>query len=365
VRICFLSWRDGLHPEAGSAELFLEQICRALARRGHEVTIVTSSEAATTAPPDEEITRVRRGGRLTVFGRGWWHVLTHRRRYDVVVEVMNGVSFASRLARPRARLMVFHHSHQRQWTMVYPDWRGRLGQRLERVWVALNRDARWITVSDSSRRDLRAWGVPDPRITVIPNGADHVAGGEGEPVPGRLVSTARLVPHKRIEDAIDVVVALRNRHDDIHLEVIGDGYWAGELRRYAADRGVADRVRFHGHVDDRQRDAIVATSVLNLVPSAREGWGLVISEAARWSVPSIAYRHAGGVVDAIDDERTGRVVNGPDEFIAAVDTALGTPSPARAWGRRARLVASSHSWENATSEFESVLRQVGPQLLEP
>ncbi len=350
-----------MHPEAGGSEVFLEQICQRLAGRGHEVTIVTSADQRPDSRAETGIRRVRRGNRLTVFPWGWWHVLTHRRRYDVVVEVMNGLSFASRLARPRASVIVFHHSHQRQWTMIYPDWRGRVGRRVEAGLVAVvNRRARWITVSDSSRRDLERWHVSRSHISVIPNASDHVIGGVGQAVPGRLVCTARLVPHKQVEHAIDIVAALKDRHDDIHLEIVGDGYWAEELRRHAAEREVTDRVRFHGHVPDEERNAIVATAVLNVLPSTREGWGLVISEAAQWAVPSVAYRHAGGVVQAIDDGRTGRVVDDLAELIAAVDTALSDSAAIRRWGQQAREMASSRTWEDATSEFEAVL-----QLLEP
>lgn len=361
MRICFLSWRDGLHPEAGGSEVFLEQICQRLAARGHEITIVTSADRRPDSRDGTGIRRIRRGNRLTVFPWGWWHVLTHRRHHDVVVEVMNGLSFASRLARPRASVIVFHHSHQRQWTMIYPDWRGRLGRRLEAGLVTLlNRGARWITVSDSSRQDLERWHVSRGHISVIPNASDHVIGGVGQTVPGRLVCTARLVPHKQVEHAIDVVAAMKDRHRDIHLEIVGDGYWADELRRHAAGRQVADRVHFHGHVSDEERNAVVGSAVLNLLPSTREGWGLVISEAAQWSVPSVAYRHAGGVVEAIEDGRTGRVVDDLTELIAAVDMALSDPDATRAWGRKAQEMASSRTWEDATSEFEAVL-----QLLEP
>src|SRR5206468_1695068 len=76
------------------------------------------------------------------------------------------------------------------------------------------------------------------------------------PAP-RLVTVGRLVPHKRVEHAIDVVARLRARHRDLALDVVGEGWWDGRLRAHAREHGVDDLVRFHGFVDERTKHVLL------------------------------------------------------------------------------------------------------------
>ena len=73
------------------------------------------------------------------------------------------------------------------------------------------------------------------------------------PTP-RLVVLSRLVPHKQIEHAFVVVRGLAPTVPDLHLDVVGDGWWHDELVAAAACEGVTNRVTFHGHVSDARRD---------------------------------------------------------------------------------------------------------------
>lgn len=101
---------------------------------------------------------------------------------------------------------------------------------------------------------------------------------------------SRLVPHKQIEDALAVVARLRTRIPGLHLDVIGDGWWADNLKTNAADLGIADAVTFHGHVDERRKHELLAHAWVHVLPSRKEGWGLAVIEAAQHGVPTIGYR---------------------------------------------------------------------------
>ena len=158
MRVAILSWRDTGHPDGGGSEVFIESVGRELVTRGHSVTIVCARyPGATPRETRDGMELVRLGGRLSVYPRALLWLVRHRRSYDVVVDVVNGVPFCTPLVRRRGVVALIHHLHREQWHIIYPGWRGRLGWWIEsRLTPAVYRDVVHVTVSDSSRRDLVA-----------------------------------------------------------------------------------------------------------------------------------------------------------------------------------------------------------------
>jgi len=365
VRIAFLSWRDTTHPDGGGSEVFVESVGRELARRGHEVTLLCARHPGSAAREDLDGVRLRRvGGRLTVYLWGLAWLVRHRREVDAVVDVVNGLPFASPLVRRRGVVALVHHVHAEQWRIIYPGPGGRVGWFVEsRVVPLLYRGRPFVTVSDASARDLAGIGVDPAAITVVRNGLDHVPDdpiAATSPTP-RLVVLSRLVPHKQIEHAFEVVRRLATELPDLHLDVVGDGWWREELVAAASRAGVADRVTFHGHVSERRRDELVAAAWLMVMPSVKEGWCLAVTESAAQGTPSVAYASAGGVTESITDGETGVLVDDLDGLVDAVRRLLTDH------GTRDRLAAAAHdkartlTWEACAVRAESVIRSVSDQ----
>ena len=165
----------------------------------------------------------------------------------------------------------------------------------------------------------------------------------------------RLVPHKRVELALETVARLRPRHPGLVLHVVGHGYWHDELVAAADELGVSDAVRFHGFVDDDVKDALLASSWVNLLPSLQEGWGLAIIEAGALGVPSVAFREASGTTESVVDGETGLLVDDLDGLVAATELLLLDPVLRKELGEAARDFASGFSWEETGAHVEAVL----------
>jgi glycosyltransferase involved in cell wall biosynthesis len=263
------------------------------------------------------------------------------------------------LARRRGVVALVHHVHREQWHIIYPGWRGRLGWWIEsRLTPWLYRDIEHVTVSESSRRDLIALGIPAARIHLAHNGLDRHASLPGSHAPARISVLSRLVPHKQIDHAFGVVRELSRTHPDVVLDVIGDGWWRDELVRSARDLGVSDRVVFHGRVPASRRDQILADSALMLLPSVKEGWGLAIMEAAMQGTPTIAYRSAGGVTESIIDGETGMLVDDPAQLADATDRLLSDQVGRERLSEAARRHASRFTWTATATAFERVVELV-------
>lgn len=357
MRIAFLTWRDSRHPDGGGSEVFVEQVARELARRGHDVTIRCARVAGAPAAEDLDGVRLERvGGRLTVYPRALAWVVRRHRRLDVVVDVINGLPFGTPLVRRRGVVALVHHVHQRQWQIIYPDLRGRVGWWIERRLVpALYRRTPVLTVSTASRDDLVALGFDPARVAVARNGVDGVrAPAERSPTP-RLVVLARLVPHKQVEHAFAVVARLLPDLPDLHLDVVGEGWWREELEAALARHGVADHVTLHGHVPAEVRDGLLARAWVALLPSVKEGWGLAILEAALQGTPTIAYREAGGVAEAVVDGVTGELADDLDDLVARTRDLLGAAQRRTEMGERAVARSAEFTWAATADVVERTL----------
>jgi glycosyltransferase involved in cell wall biosynthesis len=124
---------------------------------------------------------------------------------------------------------------------------------------------------------------------------------------------------------------------------------------------VADRVVLHGWVDEQAKHEILARSWLHLCPSVKEGWGIVIMEAAAHGVPSVAYRAAGGVTESIVEGRTGLLADDFDDFTAQVDALLADGLRRAEMGLAGAERAGKYRWDVSVGQFASLVRDVSGQ----
>ncbi|KZS84508.1 glycosyltransferase family 4 protein [Mycobacterium persicum] len=371
--VLLLCWRDTGHPQGGGSETYLQRIGAQLVASGIEVTLRTARYPG--APRHDVIDGVRisrAGGRYSVYV---WALVAlalarlrlgplRRVRPDVVIDTQNGLPFLARLLYGRRTVVLVHHCHREQWPVAGPVL-GRLGWFVEStVSPRLNRHNQYVTVSLPSARDLVALGVDNGRIAVVRNGLDE-APAQTLSVPRaatpRVVVLSRLVPHKRIEDALEAVAELRRRNPGIpglHLDVVGGGWWRQRLVDHVNRLGISDAVTFHGHVDDLTKHHVLQSSWVHLLPSRKEGWGLAVVEAAQHSVPTVGYRSSGGLSDSIIDGVTGILVDSHRELVDRLEQLLSEPILRDQLGAKAQVRSGEFSWQQSAEAMRTVLETV-------
>jgi glycosyltransferase involved in cell wall biosynthesis len=356
IDVLFVNWRDATHPEGGGSERYVHRMAEGLAATGLRVTLFCAAHG--TAPAEEQrngVRVVRRGGRMSVYLRSLAYVRRHRPR--LVVDVQNGLPFASTLATRAPVVNLVHHVHREQWPILFGRLGGALGWWVESFLAPrIYRRSRYVTVSTATAEELGELGIDADRLSVVRNGV--------EPAPPvtsvrsaapRLVVLGRLVPHKRVEHAIEVVARLRDRWPGLRLSVVGEGWWDAELRARAADLGVSDLVDFTGHVDEQTKHEELARAWVHLCPSVKEGWGLVVTEAGSHRVPTVGYRSAGGLRESVVDGRTGVLVDDLDEMTEAVDRLLADENRRLGGGDAPARHAAAFSWPASVQGFAAVL----------
>jgi glycosyltransferase involved in cell wall biosynthesis len=348
-RIHFLAWRDLEDPEAGGSELHAAEIARVWAEAGIEVNFRTSYAAGHPQVSWRDGYRViRKGGRYLVFPRaalsesmGW-----HGSR-DGLVEIWNGMPFFSPLWAPGPRIVFLHHMHAEMWDMTLPPRLAKLGRTIEsRIAPLVYRRSHIVTLSESSKRELvEDLGFRAKRITVVPPGIDprYSPGEKRSPEP-LVVAVGRLVPVKQFPALVDALVALKPRHPKLRAMIVGEGYERESLEAHIDEAGASAWIRLTGRVDDAKLLSLYRQAWLVASTSAREGWGMTITEAAACGTPAVVSNIAGHR-DAVVHGSTGFLADTPDDMIEGMDSILGDDALRDRMSTAALEHASRFTWE--------------------
>lgn len=365
MHVAFVNWRDMDHPEGGGSERYVQRVAAGLAEKGHEVALVCAAHALAPADEVRDGVRIRRrGGRLGVYPAAATSLRALEREtgrpFDVVVDVQNGIPFGSPLTRTTPVVNLVHHVHREQWPVVFSGPVARLGWLVEsQVAPRLYRGRQYVAVSEQTRSELASLGVRADDVTVIHNGTDEpptlATPRSATPL---LVVLGRLVPHKRVEHAIDVLAALLPRHPELRLAVVGEGWWHPQIREHAGRRGVADRVDMLGFVTELEKHEALARSWVKLAPSVKEGWGLCVVEAGSHAVPTVAYAGAGGLSESIVDGTTGVLVDDLDAMVRTTSRLLSDESERLRLGTAAREWSATFTWSRSVAAWDRLLRHV-------
>lgn len=198
--------------------------------------------------------------------------------------------------------------------------------------------ARLVTsVSRYTRRRFLSWAKNDPHQTkVLPNTVSGLfspglknegwldrLGLKGEKViltVGRISSKEQYKGQDRV---IEALAALKNFPDAVYL-IAGEGDDRKRLEGLAKVKGVEHRVHFLGKVGDAELPEIYRLADVFVMPSTREGFGIVFLEAAASGVPVVGLTEAGSV-DALREGALGRALalNDAEGLVQAIADALG------------------------------------------
>jgi glycosyltransferase involved in cell wall biosynthesis len=92
-----------------------------------------------------------------------------------------------------------------------------------------------------------------------------------------------------------------------------------------------------------------------VLPSLKEGWGLVIGEAGMHATPTVAYRSAGGTLESVAAGMSGLLIDDPEELTDAVRSLLADTGLRTRLGDGARAMSHAYTWGHAQESFALVV----------
>jgi glycosyltransferase involved in cell wall biosynthesis len=279
---------------------------------------------------------------------------------DVVVDLLNKLPFFSPLVTDTPCCAIAHHLFGRTAFDQVPFPIAVATALAEKLIPVVYRDTPMLAISESTRVDLIARGIPGKNVVVVPPGIDETAYRCG-PLAGRqplVVWIGRLEHYKRADVMVEAFVEIRRQVPAARLTVIGAGQARGALERLVRERGLRDAVEFTGYISDERKIEYLQRAALLVNTSVKEGFGLTVIEANACGAATVS-TDVPGLRDSIRDGETGVLV--PFDDVAAL---------ARAAVRvltddefRARLVANglawaaTFSWERAADATEDLIER--------
>jgi glycosyltransferase involved in cell wall biosynthesis len=357
LRILVLADRDWTHPQGGGTGANVYENVIRWAQWGHHVTLV-AGEYPGCIPVEEVTTNLvvhRMGGRSTVFPRTISAVMRGLGRdADVVLEVINGIVFLSPLWLRKPRVALVNHPHRDLFIGEFGARRGRvLAAVLEELPLRLcYRRVPFLTISQSACDELVSIdGVPRDHITIAYCGVDGTfAPCERSPEP-TIVYVGRLKAYKRIELLLDVLIEL----PEVTLDIAGQGDHGETLDDEISSRGLGDRVRVHGYVDEAMKAELYGRAWAHVTASASEGWSLTVMEAALCATPSAAIA-VGGLRESIVDGETGLLATDAAGLTANIRRLVSDGELRERLGAAARERALGFTWDRTASTTLSVVQ---------
>ena len=140
----------------------------------------------------------------------------------------------------------------------------------------------------------------------------------------------------------------------MRLLVVGRGERMNHYRNLAIKCGIADRVRFVGHVEDVRR--YYAAADVFVLPSLFEGFGMTILEAMACGLPVVSSGNTGGA-GLIENGRNGFVFNDQNELPGILQNLIDADLRKRI-GHEARKTAEEHTWDKETTMYEGIYYQI-------
>lgn len=339
MRICLVY--DCLFPHTvGGAERWYRSLAERLAADGHEVTYLTLRQWDRGGDPGVDGVDVRVvGPRMAlydgpghrrilpplVFGAGvLLHLMRHGRRYDVVHTC--AFPYFSLLAAAVARRPGGYRVVVDWFEVWSPEyWReylGRLGvvgELVQRLCVRVRQRAFCFSRLYADR--LRDEGLAG-EITMLAGAYDGPLELSAPVSPEPLVVFAgRHIPEKNVPAIPPAIAKLRERMPDVQATIFGDGP-ERELTRAEIERlGLRGVIALPGFVAAEEVDDAIGRALCLLQPSRREGYGLVVVEAAAHGTPSVVVAGPdNAAVELIEKDVNGVVAasTSPEDLSAAI-----------------------------------------------
>ncbi len=368
MNILMLNWRDIRHPDAGGAEIHLQEIGSRWVRWGNSVTLIS---AGFQGGPREEVidgVRIKRmGSQYGVYPRAITYLIGGQMKdFDVVFESINTIPFfAPVVSRCPVVAQIYSIDNKSILRQEIPIQKMPLllcAYGLSSAIPSVYRMSNVTTISGLAKARLIQLGFSDEKVSVARPGISDEFRVllEKQPVCRRPNSTmvylGRLKKYKGVQDIINALDLLVKRVPDIRLIVIGKGDYEFALRDLVSRRGLADRVVFCGFVSEEEKAALLSSASLYVCTSRDEGgWTIAAVEAMAAGVPILV---TSSQQDLLEEGSNGFLLTSSDPQVIA-DSVCRILQSEAAWRKlsaNAISFSKQFNWDRTAESTMAVLK---------
>jgi len=310
MKILLLNWQDIKNPYGGGAEVYLHQIFQRLAAQGHEITLFCSHFHC--APAEDEIDGIRivRKGSRNLFNYivpvEYAKRFRHE-RYDIVIDDINKIPFYTPLFIRKPLLGMVMHLFGNAIFKEASIPASAYVYAAERLALSVYRNTPLAAISKSTKEELISHGCREENIFLVPCAVNHstyrqIPGiNRIEPLIGYF---GRIKKYKSVDHLLHAFAIVLKELPQAKLAVIGEGDGKPEFQKIAHELHIDHATTFTGFLPLDQKVRLLNQMQIVVNTSAKEGWGLTVTEANACGAPAVA-SDVPGLRDAVIDGETG------------------------------------------------------------
>jgi glycosyltransferase involved in cell wall biosynthesis len=333
MNIIWFTWKDLDNPLAGGAEVVNEELATRAARDGHKVTFLVSGfKNAPSRLSRRGFDIIRTGSRATNYITAASYFRAHRWQLapDLIIDECNTMPYFAGWYAKAPTILFFHMLCRSIWFYELPWPLGVIGYLVEPLYLRLLRPkTSVIAMSNSTKRDLVRQGYRSANVHVIPEGIGLAPIDSLEAITKfaepTLLSHGNIRTMKRTLDQVKAFELAKDVLPSLKLVVSGQpsGSYGRRVADYISRSRYAGSIEIAGKTTEAQKVVLMQKCHLLLVTSVKEGWGLIVTEAASQGTPAVVY-DVDGLRDSVKSGSTGIITNrnSPEAMASAITTLL-------------------------------------------
>lgn len=363
-KILIFNWRDTRHKFSGGAETYIQEMAKRWVEQGNYVTIFCGNDSLNSNREIiDGIEIIRRGGFYFVYFWAFlYYMLQFRGKYDVIIDCHNGIPFFTPFYAKEPVYCLMHHVHQDVFRHSLPKPLAWFAGILEKDLMSLAyKEVKFITVSESSRKDIWKLGLGQAGIELAYPGVDlsnltpNLEMKNSAPI---ILYFGRLKYYKSVDVLIKAFKKVIDKIPKAKLIIAGSGEEANNLKDLTHRLGLGQKVEFKGRVSDEDKVTLLQKAWVLVNPSFMEGWGITTIEANACGTPIIA-SNVPGLRDSVKDGETGYLVQRGDAlaFSEKIIKIILDKELREKMGQEGASWAKNFDWNKTSEKFLKIISQ--------
>lgn len=364
--ILILNWKDLKNPDVGGAEVILYELGKRLVKDGHTVTwFCRGYEGGASADKLDGINIIRRGNKFSVYWEAYRYYRSLAKKPDKVIDCINTICWQTPLYVPEEKRIAYVNQLAKE-VLFYelPPVISHLAYLLEPLEYQTYRNTKFVCYSDSVKKDITTFGIPEKNISTFPIGIDHKRYIPGKKSKDPLfVFVARLTSMKRPDLCVEAMRIVIKKYPKAKLAIVGYGPMEKKLSRMIRGYGLENNVylvnKDHLFFDANPKDQkvrLMRAAWALLLPSVKEGWGMVVTEAGACGTPSIV-TNVTGLRDSVRADKTGLVIShnpSSQELSDAMISLIQKPAFYKSLSVEVKKYCEQFTWEKSYKKFRDI-----------
>jgi len=316
--ILFLNWKDLKNPDVGGAEIIVYELAKRLVADGHRVTwFCRSFTGAREHDIYDDIKIIRRGNKITVYWEAYRYYQSLMKKPDKVIDCINTICWQTPLYVPKEKRVAYVNQLAKEvFFYELPSVISHMAYFLEPLEYLTYRHTKFLCYSESVKKDITTFGVPEKNISTFPIGIDHGRYKSGKKSKDPLfLFVARLTSMKRPDLCVEAMRVVVKKYPKAKLAIVGYGPMEnkleGMIQKFGLDKNVYLVNKNTLYFDKDPKDVkvkLMQQAWALVLPSVKEGWGMVVTEAAACGMLSIV-TNVTGLKDSVIHNQTGILIS--------------------------------------------------------